>query len=71
MKMRSMFTVNRKPKRFEYTPRYYKPETPKPGTDIKFKRLTRRGTTRPIMLYALLLFLMLYFLAYIADRFNV
>ncbi|MDG5766505.1 hypothetical protein QA596_03420 [Balneolales bacterium ANBcel1] len=49
-------------KRFEYQYRYYKP---KPGrTDrIKFRRLTRRGTAGSILLYAALLFLILWIIS--------
>lgn len=46
-------------KRFNYEPRYYKPNPLRPER-IKFRRLTRRGTGGSILLYALLLFLILW-----------
>lgn len=71
MKIRTMFGANRKPKRFDYTPRYYKP--PKAGghRDMQFQRITRRGQTRSVLLYAALLFMVLYLIVYITGRFNV
>ncbi len=46
-------------KRFNYQYRYYKPNPMRPDR-IKFRRITRRGTAGSIILYALLLFLVLW-----------
>ncbi len=46
-------------KRFNYNYRYYKPDPMRPER-IKFRRLTRRGSSGSILLYALLLFFILW-----------
>ena len=71
MKIRTMFGANRKPKQFGYTPRYYKPEKNSGGREIQFQRLTSRGQTRSILIYAALLFFVFYLIINIAGRFNV
>lgn len=71
MKLRSMFGANRKPKRFDYTPRYYKPSKQGGHRDIQFQRITRRGQVRSVLLYAAMLFMVLYLIVYIASRYNV
>ena len=71
MKLRTMFGANRKPKQFDYTPRYYSPQKNMGSREIHFQRMTRRGQTRSVLLYAALLFLVLYIMVYIASRFNV
>lgn len=47
-------------RQFEYKYRYYKPSPQKPGERIEFRRKTRRGTGGSILLYALMLFLILW-----------
>jgi hypothetical protein len=71
MKIRPMFGASRKPKQFDYTPRYYKPQKNTGHREIEFQRLTSRGQGKSIMLYAAILFGVLYLISYIATRFNV
>ncbi len=52
-------------KRFEYQYRYYKPR-PLQSQRIKFRRISRRGTAGSILLYALLLFLVLWIITSIS-----
>ncbi|HKJ47226.1 MAG TPA: hypothetical protein VJ991_15440 [Balneolales bacterium] len=56
-----------KHKRFEYQPRYYKPDKKKKDLhDIKFERKTHRGQVRSIVLYAALLFLVFWLILHLA-----
>ncbi len=71
MKIRSMFGVRRGHKRFDYQPRYYTPSKDAGPREIRFQRLTRRGQVRSVFAYAALLFLVLYLVYYLVDRFNV
>lgn len=71
MKIRPMFGVRRNYKRFDYQPRYYTPPKNTGHREIQFQRLTRRGQVRSVFTYAALLFLVLYLVYYLVDRFNV
>lgn len=53
-------------KRFNYQYRYYKPD-PLRGDRIKISRKTRRGTGGSILLYALLLFLVLWIITQLST----
>ncbi|HKJ30544.1 MAG TPA: hypothetical protein VKA34_01900 [Balneolales bacterium] len=58
MKLRPLVGKTPKHKRFDYQPRYYKPEKERRDLEnIKFERKTHRGQVRSIAIYAALLFL--------------
>ena len=66
MKLRPLVGKTPKHKRFDYQPRYYKPEKERHDLDkIKFERKTHRGQVRSIAIYAALLFLVFWILLHL------
>ncbi len=59
--LRSMFKAGAQHKRFDYQPRFYKPERERSPVDrIKFESKVRRGQGRSVVALATLMFLALY-----------
>ncbi len=67
MKFRPIIGKLPKHRQFNYTPRYYKPEKgQRQHREFHFKRKARRGQTRSVFFYALLLFFALWLVLQLA-----